>query len=547
MSSLRPRILAILIVCAVLLPTQRAVAERPLLDDIAWLPADVDLALVVKDMSRIRGMPLGRGATDLVASGIQIGGAGQSRTLEAWRSLAERLGFTEDQAFDALLGMRFGCAARERADGTSDWVMYSKTTPRIARLVRRKLDVAPREIKHDRVLMTLEGGAFRLGSLIEEDNAWLMLAPTDRDGLFQQITDAGGHPEWARLGDGAAFEQLRALGGGDLALYTTLGKPFGGAQQGWFALGAEAWDDTIRFRMTSDPGQPLPQVEPWSTTLFDELRDGALLSHIERLPAKEEAMGLRQLPAKEEAMGLRQRGRDRDGSLWAAMRQVVEIPHRVLGEDLNLILGRRLAVAAYPNPAGGLDIAIGLEASDVTALAEPGDAAMKSLVASMQRFYNAHQAKFEFVGRLPRAKRQITLEPDAPGGLLPPFGRALDITWSFRDTPGAAPAGWWVAGTDEPSFAKASGALTTAPDPGDGGEVRPWLMLFEAHPASVVESLRRGGVPVAPNAAGIDLVDTIRMRTWIEYDPDLDLVRGDGEVRIIDPERPRKGPRLHRR
>ena len=529
------RILTISIVCAIVPPGAPASAAAPavgLIEDVAWLPADVDFVLAVRDMARVRAMPLGQGAAALIRTGILIGGAGQSETLKAWRSLAQTLGFDEDEAFTALLGERFICATRERADGASDWVMYSKTSAKIARLVRERLDVAPREIKHDRVLMSLEGGAYRLSSLIQGDEAWLMLAPTDRDGLFQQIANNNGEPGWAPLGAAVPVREIRSLGDGELVLYMTLGAE---DCHGWLGAVAGVRGDTVMFRLMSDPGKPLPAVEPWPTTMFDELRDGALLTHIERLPTGEEVRAIDQEHGA-------------SGSAWDNARKLLEIPHRMLGQELKLILGHRLAIAAHAKPGGGLSLGIGLEASDVKALATPGDAAIRSIVDSIRKIYDAHEAEFEFVGRLPRAKRRITLEPSQKGGWLPPFGKALSVIWSFRDTLGHAPAGWWVVGSDEQAFDRCARALTGGDVPDEGAETAPWLMLMEAHPAAIIESLRTGGVPFPEGLKGLEAVETIRMRTWISDDRESEnLVLGEGSIRIPQPVDARRGPKLHKR
>lgn len=511
---------AIWIVCAIAAPMPAAMAGAPLVEELAWLPGDVDMALGVRDMTRLRSTPIGAGATQLIKTGILLGGATQSETLKAWRSFSERLGFTEDQAFDALLGERFFYASRERDDGENDWVMYSRTTVKTARLVRRKLDVAPREIKHDRVLMSLEGGAFRLGSLIENDGAWLMLAPTDRDGLFEQITSSDGQPEWENLGSTNALEKLRTLGDGELSLYITLDDGVDELPAGWLGAMARARGESVSFALISDPGKPLPAVEPWSTSVFDELRDGSLLTYLVRIPTGDDVNAM---------------GRRNTDSVWEAIRDLLEIPHRILGQDLNLILGHRLAIVADAKAGGGLSLGAGIEASDVRALAAPGDAVARFLAGSIDGIYKAHEASFEFVGTLPRAVRKITFKPDQAGEKLPPFGDEIELTWSFRDSPGVAPAGWWVLGSDEGVFARCAGALTELDEGAPGGETASWLTLIEAHPASFFKSMRAGGARFPEAIEGLESVESLWMRTWIADDTGDDLVLGAGSIRLNEP------------
>lgn len=520
------------IVWAVLPVTPAAQAGPAILDEISWLPADIDFVLAVRDMNSVREMPLGQGLTDLVNTGLLIGGAQESPTLDAWRSLSRELGFTEEQAFSALLGERFFCASRVRDDGESDWVMYSRTTSKIARIIRKRLDVSPREIKHNRVLMSLEGGKFRLGSMIEGDHAWLMLAPTDRDGLFQQITNDDRAPAWLELGDTIPMRELHTLGDGELAVYMTFD---GRADHGWFGMVADARFDTVRFRLIADPGKDLPPVEPWSTAMFDEFRDGALFAHVERLPA-------------DNAPLVDPNALDGIGAMLGELRNVLEIPRRMLGDDLGLILGNRFALAVYPKAGDGVALGAGMEASDVKALADPGDAAMRSIIESIRLFYGAEQTAFNFVGALPRAERSITLEPSQPGEGhghqfamgLPPFGDWVDFTWSFRDTVGQAPMGWWVAGTEGKAFSRASESLTMWIDSEtDPGITAPWLILLDAHPAALMEELHRGGVPRPATPTGIAAIDSLTLRTWI--DEGGELVVGEGAVRITEPRKLRRG------
>ncbi len=529
---------AMCIVWAVLPAIPAAQAGPEILDEIGWLPADIDFALAVRDMNQVREMPLGQGLTNLVNAGLLFGGAQESATLDAWRSLSRELGFTEQQAFSALLGERFFCASRVRDDGESDWVMYSRTTTKIARIIRQRLDVSPREIKHNRVLMSLEGGKFRLGSMIDGDNAWLMLAPMHRDGLFQQIANENRTPAWLELGDTIPMRELRTLGDGELAVYMTFD---GRADHGWFGLVADAQFDTVRFRLLADPGKDLPPVEPWSTARFDEFRDGALFAHVERLPT-------------DEAPQVDPNALDGIGAMLGELRNLLEIPRRMLGDDLGLILGNRFALAVYPKNGGGVALGAGMEASDVKALADPGDAAMRSIVESIRLFYGADQTEFNFVGALPRAERSITLEPSLPDAGqqklfeqgLPPFGDRLDFTWSFRDTIGQAPLGWWVVGTEHEAFDRAAESLTIWINPEtDLGITAPWLILLDAHPAALMEELHRGGVPKPASPTGIESVDSLTLRTWI--DDGGELVVGEGAVRITEPRELRKGRRRHQR
>jgi len=526
------------IVWAVLPLSPTAHAGPEILDEIGWLPADVDFVLAVRDMNKVRQMPLGKGVTALVKTGLQVG-ANESDTLGAWRSLSEQLGFTEEEAFNALLGERFFCASRERPGGESDWVMYSKTSLKIARVIRQKLDVAPREIKHDRVLMSLEGGAFRLGSMIDGDHAWLMLAPTSQDGLFRQIADNEGAPGWIELGDTIPMQELRTLGDGELAVYMTFD---GRADHGWFGLVAVAQHDSIGFRMLSQPGAELPPIEPWSTAMFDEFRDGALFAHVERMPIVDKDADDEPLPNGGIA------------EMLADLRKLLEIPRKMLGEDLALILGNRFALAVHAKPGGGISLGAGMEASDVKALATPGDAAMRSIIESIRLFYGAQETGFNFVGRLPRAVRSIRLEPSKPGqghghqfgAGLPPFGGLLDFKWSYRDTLGQAPTGWWVVGTDSRAFERAAQSLTIGADPNDDGVTAPWLILLDAHPAAMLEALVDGGMPRPESPTGIESVEAIWLRTWID-DGGASLVVGEGAIRITEPRDPRKGRRLRGR
>jgi len=507
-----------IVVCAISACLSSAHAGVDVSSDIAWLPADVDVAVVARDLSQLRAMPMGEGAAELFSAVVMLGGATQGETLTAWRALSNQLGFkSERDAFDALLGERFVYASRERVDGASDWIVFSRITPKIDRLVRQRLDVSPREIKNERVLMSLEGGKYRLASSLDkrDGRSWLMLAPVSRDGLFNEIVNLDRAAPRATLAGSPAIETMRTLGPGGLAAYFQLDKEGTG---GWIAAVGEARGRSIRVRLKADSGAPTPAIEPWSTAKFDELRDGALYAHIERLPTRDEAQALDA-----------EKG---EVSIWTGLRNIFELPRRALGAELDLILGNRLAIVMLPREGGGVSLGVGLEASDVRALATPGDAAMRPIVDTLRGVYGAEEASFEFVGTLPRALRRITLRSPIRDKPLPPFGTELSVTWSFREAPGVAPAGWWIVGSDMAAFDRAAAALSEQGAPEDEGERGMWLSVLEAHPRAMLEALREGGVAPPPAARGLSMVESVWLRLRASEEEAAGNVIGEGAVRF---------------
>jgi len=528
MQSVRSRILtAILIVCAITATQRYTLAGPTLVDRIGLLPDDVDMVLAAEDLAGIRATPLGDGATALLQTGMLIGGGNQSETMKAWRSLSERLGLPEEKAFDMLLGKRLVYTSRLKDNGKNDWLMISRTSVNTAKLVRRKLDVAPREIKHKRVLMTLEGGAYSLASRIDQDqdNAWLLLAPTSDDGLFNQITNADnqGH-NWMPLRNLIALQEIEALGECDLIVYKSLGAKPG---DGWLGLVASAKGDSVSFEIVSDHGKPLPAVAAHPTTLFDELRDGALFAHVELLPTSEDIIEDKLHDDLDQSDS---------GSVLAVMRRLLELPREMLGDDLNLILGNRMALGVYPKADGrGVSCGVGMEASDVRAMAIPGDAAMRPVTDSIKAFYGARETSFSFVGTLPRAVRSITLMPKEHGGALPPFGDQVEITWSYRDSPEHAPAGWWIAGTDRQAFRQTVSALTGLIENDEAADTGNWLMLIESRPAEMLKAFETGGMRTGDWLRGLTAVESFQIRTWAESTDDGDRIRGTGSIRLTEP------------
>ena len=91
--------------------------------------------------------------------------------------------------------------------------MISRTSRATAQRVRRKLDVAPREIKNERMTLSVEQGRYLLANKLVEDAAWWILAPSDRPDLLNELVIADEEGGWRETLHSTGVEhRLREIG-----------------------------------------------------------------------------------------------------------------------------------------------------------------------------------------------------------------------------------------------------------------------------------------------------------------------------------------------
>ncbi len=499
-----PSALARLVVCCAPLAAAAHAPAGSILDPLRRVPADVEVVLVLDNLAVHRASEFGAGAANLAAAALALGAAGDPQTAAAWANFSTRLGLKQAEAFDALLGKRVVLIGRHDDEGQLRWALLSAVHPKTSRLLRERLDVSPREINSQRIIMTVEGGRWLLASTLDAPPAALVLAPVASKELFNDILEAADDPGAPTLYSDPALAPIRSLGYGD-CLFIARGPEFGCR---WVGAVAGREGDTLSARILSLPEQPLPEVTAWPTGRWDELRESALFALVERLPRPEDL---------DEAW------------LDSPIRQVLEMPRALIGPEFDLVLGQRIAALSRRDERGRIALAVGVESSDVRALARPGDEAMRSALTHLGAGLGAGAREFNFAGIAPYAVRRVVLERPPGEPPIPIAGGSLSVHWTYGFDEKSAPAGWWLISTDRPTLDAASAALVGAV-PGD--DSRQWLSLFEVRPAELMQALEQWGASSPPALDSLRWVAEARLATWADQGG---LVRGEASLTLRAP------------
>ncbi|MEM8834570.1 MAG: hypothetical protein AAGD00_02005 [Planctomycetota bacterium] len=166
-------------------------------DARADAPRDVDFdALVVAhDLERVRHDPAFE-AFDRALRTIAL----DDRSAQAWDHLARRLGDEPGAVFDRLFGTSVGVLMRRAGDGGDGaWVVFSRIDSQTDTLIKKRLNVAPRDVaKGGRLVLAVDDGRVLLTSWADRDapgRVTLALAPGGQRALFDRVLD---QPELAR-------------------------------------------------------------------------------------------------------------------------------------------------------------------------------------------------------------------------------------------------------------------------------------------------------------------------------------------------------------
>ena len=146
------------------------------------LPADIIGAFSFDNAKGMRTNEIGQAITTWMGEHDAL-----SHTRRAWGLFAQRLGVSESEAFDGLLGgsavLAFG---RKDAQSPADWLVLAAVESAMdVRMVRRTRAV-PRKIVYNRAVLGLEEESFLLATLppLDDGRSVLALAPSGAEWLL---------------------------------------------------------------------------------------------------------------------------------------------------------------------------------------------------------------------------------------------------------------------------------------------------------------------------------------------------------------------------
>lgn len=234
--------------------TPAASPEQRVWGELDTLPDTVDAAAVLDNPGgRLLLAPGGRAVIEAFdRSAVFVG------TRRAWSSLAQTLGYTEDEAARALLGGRVVVAWSGLHEGgtlgavlaaDSRWVMIAEIDADTARAARSRLGAVPRRVVGGRTVYSIDSGRVGMAVIDRGATASVVLAPNAAGTLFDGVLArvSGEIPGGAGLG-GQARAVLGPLEAGLTGVLVV--RTHEGASVA--ALRAEPGVWTVRFAAPTD-------------------------------------------------------------------------------------------------------------------------------------------------------------------------------------------------------------------------------------------------------------------------------------------------------
>jgi len=451
----------------------------PIDEPLRWAPADADAVFVLRNGAAARHTALGL-AGEQALLGLLVGA---EQTRDAWSAFAETLGYTEPEAFDALLGDRFVIVARGfwSVDTPTEWVVVSDIAPAVDDRLRERIARPPRAVIWGMPVFALEQGRFSL--LRDARGGRIVIAPTASMKLLKSIAVGMRKDE----GEGAlaatpAAARIARLGGGDALGLVRFPEQIGG----WWGGVAELGDRTAVARLVTAVEAPMAPPAAWSIEAWRALGRESALLFVEQLMDEDEA---------------RPQGLD---GVFAKINESLD-PVLEAGD------AERGALVMLPRAEGGLDVGGAMACRDGLAAAAPVDALMQRVVATLGGLAGAPAPGHDFGGMFPKSERRVAI--GEAGGAAPVFGAMpIEMVWRFHPDEASDASGWWVGG----SSADAHDRLTRAVGSQAPGERGRWLSYGVARPNLLVERIGSTGLPIPSLVRGFGGVATVEWWSWME-------------------------------
>ncbi|MBC7836015.1 MAG: hypothetical protein H7Y88_13090, partial [Phycisphaerales bacterium] len=441
------------------------------------LPRSAELIVVLQDAAGVRATA-GEQLTELLMAWSGTGRAGPK-----WDALAKSLGWSQEEAFDRLLGQRVivvienltaaldGSAAgrageggREAAESPIRWALLTDVSAETDRRLVERLKAAPRALVKGQPVLSIENGRFELAAKRRKGKGandgspvTLIVGPAAHPEVFDTLLESAGGggggggggkggPETTLAGT-PALHALRRLGPAEAYVLLRLEQslPVNNADRAetlqqsmwsnyatmaWAAAdNRETWEARFILR-DSSLMRALRDVPETSGEAFVALSDGALAAVLEHRLRLDNADGIGQ-----------------DSNPVAQVLTALGLP-----KALQDALGQRQAVVVRPGPAPlGIALGLAVEGNDLSELARAGDAYVRGMIIGIERAigFQSQAQPPDLAGTFPEAIRSAGVRT---AGLLGDHEESsgLHVAWAYgpvvggESVPGAP--GWWVLG-----------------------------------------------------------------------------------------------------
>lgn len=397
-------------------------------------------------------------------------------TRRAWTQLAAKLGWTEGEALERLLGTHAVFAWSDALPGkgvpNNRWGLLAVVSADTERQLRAKLEVAPRAIVQGKPVLALEGGNYLLAAAPitgPKDAAApapaagggntgaggsaviLCIAPADAEGLFDVLLPVLAGPTPVVLAKAGGLTGLRALGDGHLRVLARIGGADGQPAR---------WDDafqcvvrrreggaSMRFRLR-DPSITRELIGPFGTPSIAPSPDPLANPQGREVLARgyEPALSVREPDWR-----------------WRLLRPwslIITAPTLGAGVD-RFVSGPNVgkALGVERTPAGRVQMGCAVRVSPGAASAAAGDAYARVLADALAGQPAPRAGDVPAWGDLPPSvlrRQRIELpaiappaKPQAEHGS--PVPQSVDLAWRTLPTkpgpepapPGAVAKAWW--------------------------------------------------------------------------------------------------------
>jgi hypothetical protein len=483
--------------CACVLAACSVARGGSISEPLAWAPVDTDALVVLRGGASVRTTALGAAGEDAFLGLL----AGATQTRDAWGAFAETLGYTEPEAFDALLGQRFVVVARGvwAADTPTEWAVVSDIGLDVDDRIRKRFASPPRELIAGMPVFALEQGRFSLLRMREGETARIVIAPTASAGLLKSVAMAMRKPGGESLASLPAPSRIAQLGDGDALGLVRFPEGIGG----WWGGVARFEASAASVETVTTLPKPMAPPEAWSLAAWKPLAGEAALLVVERLMAADEAAG----------PGL--------GGVFDE-----------LGASLGpMIEGGRATHAALlmeSREGAGLEIAGAIRGDAALPAAAHVDRFMQGVVSWLGTLAGSPAPGQDFGGILPESARRV--EIGAAGGAAPGLGATpIVATWRFHAAAPGSDAGWWIGATGEGARERLE---ATARAEGIDGE-RAWLSYGVARPGELVRQVQATGTPLPNAVRGLAGFASVEWWSWMEGRAEM-----QGRLRIEASARP---------
>ncbi len=507
--------LLVLMVMTVLAAGAEARA-RGVLGSVGGLPSDVDVVVAMDDVRGFVRSPVGATVLELVRRG-----GGFSQTSDAWDGLASELGWSSDEAADALLGGRTVFAARwveRRAAGDAPetggmvWAVLTELSPDAAAGVRRALKPVPRAVVGGRPVLSVEGGAMEMVVDSGGGTARLVLGPAgDRSLLLAMVGVLDGEGPRDAFGRTRLFREVERVGRDADTMVFFRSRGTGDL---WCALVGQRSELSIETNfLIGVPGlaEHGAQIEPWNRRTFEQLSNDAYVVVLDM---------------SEFSWEEGQRG----GGV-AALAGLGLPPG--LAPEISALVSDRFALVVRPGETGPIEVAVGLETVDTAEMARAGDRLLCRYLRGLAPDDRECGRLEGFEQMPPTAVRSVDMSRLV--GSLEPFGweAGPHVTWRSRVEHEQCNAGqhhgWWTVGVG-PAAVESLGRNLVCEE-GKAGLSLPWLSLGMLKPAALIERLESSGVPLPPL---MDPLRGIREVRWQASEAGRGIVQGSGRIAVSE-------------